>query len=125
MTEERTVVVVATLDTKGEEAAYVRDHIAAWGLATILIDPGVLSEPTVKADISRNEVAQAAGVSLQALLDCGDKGYAIATQTQGLCNIVTDLYAQGRLHGIVGLGEAKGHPSARRPCAPCPPVCPN
>lgn len=108
MSEERTVVVVATLDTKGEEAAYVQDHITAWGLATLLIDPGVLAEPTVAADISRNEVAQAAGTSLQALLARGDKGYAIATQTQGLCSIVTDLHARGRLHGIVGLGGGQG-----------------
>ena len=108
MTEERTVVVVATLDTKGEEAAYVRDHVAAWGLATLLIDPGVLAEPTVEADISRHEVARAAGATLEALLAQGDKGYAIATQTQGLCNIVTDLYDRGTLQGIVGLGGGQG-----------------
>lgn len=108
MSKEHTVVIVATLDTKGEEAAYVRDHVAAWGLATLLIDPGILAEATVEADISRDEVAQAAGASLQALLKRGDKSYAIATQTQGLCKIVTDLYTQGKLQGIVGLGGGQG-----------------
>jgi uncharacterized protein (UPF0261 family) len=108
MSEKRTVVVVATLDTKGEEAAYVRDHVAAWGLGTILIDPGVLPDPTVQADISRQAVAQAAGVTLEALLARGDKSHAIATQTEGLCHIVKDLYAQGKLHGIVGLGGGQG-----------------
>jgi len=104
----RTVVVVATLDTKGEEAAYVRDHVAAWGLNTILIDPGVLPEPTVEADISREEVARAAGTTLEALLARGEKIFAISTQIEGLCNIVQDLYAQDRLHGIVGLGGGQG-----------------
>jgi uncharacterized protein (UPF0261 family) len=109
MTQDtRTVVVVATLDTKGEEAAYVRDHVAAWGLNTILIDPGVLPEPTVEADISREEVARAAGTTLQALRERGEKSFAIATQTEGLCQIVLDLYHQGRLHGIVSLGGGQG-----------------
>jgi uncharacterized protein (UPF0261 family) len=108
MNETRTVVIVATLDTKGEEAAYVRDHVAAWGLDTILIDPGVLPEPSVEADISREEVARAAGTTLQALLERGEKSFAIATQTEGLCHIVRDLHARGRLHGIVGLGGGQG-----------------
>jgi uncharacterized protein (UPF0261 family) len=106
--KDHTVVVVATLDTKGEEAAYVRDHIAAWGLKTILIDPGVLPEPTVQADISRYEVSQAAGTTLEALLDRGEKSFAIATQTKGLCNIVQDLHAKGEMHGIIGLGGGQG-----------------
>jgi uncharacterized protein (UPF0261 family) len=108
MSDKRTVVVVATLDTKGLEAAYVRDHIAAWGLNTILIDPGVLPEPTVEADISRARVAQAAGTTLEALLVRGEKGHAIAAQTEGLCNIVLDLHEKGRMHGIVGLGGGQG-----------------
>jgi uncharacterized protein (UPF0261 family) len=108
MDEVRTIAVVATLDTKGEEAAYVRDYIAAWGLQAVLIDPGILPEPTVKADISRYEVAQAAGTTLEALLARGEKSYAIAQQTEGLVNIVLDLYNRGQLHGIVGLGGGQG-----------------
>jgi len=104
----RTVAVVATLDTKGEEAAYVRDHVAAWGLNTLLIDPGILPEPTVEADISRYEIAQAAGTTLEALLERGEKSYAIAEQTEGLVRIVLDLHRQGRLHGIVALGGGQG-----------------
>jgi uncharacterized protein (UPF0261 family) len=104
----RTVVVVATLDTKGEEAAYVRNQIAAWGLETILVDPGVLGDATVYADINRAEVARAAGTTLEALLARGEKSHAIATQTEGLCKIVLELHAQGRLHGIVGLGGGQG-----------------
>jgi uncharacterized protein (UPF0261 family) len=90
-----TVVVVATLDTKGEEAAYVRDHVAAWGIRTILIDPGILGKPAVQADVSREQVAQAAGTTLEALLARGEKAYAIARQIEGLCSIVLDLYARG------------------------------
>ncbi len=108
MNEHHTVAIVATLDTKGAEAAFVRDQIAQWGLKTLLIDPGVLPEPTVEADISRHQVAKAAGTTLEALLDRGDKSFAIATQTEGLCSIVLDLHHKGQLHGIVGLGGGQG-----------------
>jgi uncharacterized protein (UPF0261 family) len=108
MSKSRAVAVVATLDTKGAEAAYVCEQIVSWGLDTILIDPGVLSEPTVEADISRYRVAEAAGTTLEALLARGEKAFAIATQTEGLCNIVMDLYQRERIHGIVGLGGGQG-----------------
>lgn len=108
MEPTRTVVIVATLDTKGEEAAFVRDQIAAWGLRTILIDPGILGTPSVEPDISRHQVAQAAGTTLEALLAQGKKGVAIARQTEGLCRIVQDLYAQGQLDGIISIGGGQG-----------------
>lgn len=108
MNERRTVVIVATLDTKGIEASFVRDQIATWGLDTILIDPGILGSPAVPADITRYQVAEAAGTTLEALLEQGEKGVAIAKQTEGVCNIVQDLYTQGRLHGIVSLGGGQG-----------------
>ena len=108
MAKKRTVVIVATLDTKGAEAAFVRDEITAWGLDTLLVDPGVLGSPSVEPDISRYDVARAAGTTLEALLAQGKKGVAIAAQTEGLCRIVQDLYAQGRLHGIVSIGGGQG-----------------
>ena len=54
MTEQKTVVVTATLDTKENEALFVRDCIAAWGLKTILIDTGILGNPTITPDVSRD-----------------------------------------------------------------------
>lgn len=108
MSKNRTVVLVATLDTKGEEAAFVRDQVAKWGLDTILIDPGILGRSPVRADISREAVAEAAGTTLEALLARGEKAHAIAKQTEGVCNIVQDLYAKGRLDGIISVGGGQG-----------------
>ncbi len=108
MGKRKRVVIVATLDTKGAEAAFVRDQIAEWGLKTILVDPGILGSPLIVPDISREEVARAAGTTVESLLAQGKKGVAIATQTEGLGNIVQDLYVKGRLDGIIGLGGGQG-----------------
>ncbi|HHJ06501.1 MAG TPA: UPF0261 family protein [Anaerolineae bacterium] len=108
MSKPKTVVVVATLDTKGKEAEFIKDKIAAQGIDTILIDSGILGSPTVKATISRNAVAQAAGVTTQALKEQGQKSVAIAKQSEGLSNIVKALLVENKLDGIIGIGGGQG-----------------
>jgi uncharacterized protein (UPF0261 family) len=108
MTEPKTVVVAATLDTKEKEALFVRDCIAAWGLNVILIDTGILGSPTITPDISRDEVAQAVGSSTALLAKQGHKGAAIAKQAEGLGRIGQKLHAEGRLDGMIGLGGGQG-----------------
>ncbi len=65
----RTVVVLATLDTKSEEAEYLRAQIESLGGTAKIIDLGVVGEPAIVADVSREEVAAAGGVALSALLE--------------------------------------------------------
>ena len=108
MNQKRTVVIVVTLDTKGPAAAFLRDEIASYGLETILIDPGILGEPGIRADISREEVAEAAGTSLAALIAGGKKSVCIAKQTEGLIHIVRRLRSEGRLDGMISLGGGQG-----------------
>ena len=62
----KTVVLLATLDTKGEETRFVKELIEARGLRALVVDTGVRGEPFFAADVSRAEVAQAAGESVVA-----------------------------------------------------------
>ena len=48
-----TVVLLGTLDTKGDEYAYLRSLLSGHGVETILIDAGVLGEPRAAADMTR------------------------------------------------------------------------
>lgn len=102
------VVLVGSLDTKGDEFQFVRDLIQAQGLATILVDFGVLADPVVQADIASDVVAHAGGTSLSDLRQKEDKTLAMRTMTAGLTHIVADLFAQGRLGGILGMGGGGG-----------------
>lgn len=100
----RTVAIVGCLDTKGVELAYFRDRIRARGLGTHLVDTGVLGEPLVPADTPRERTAEAAGSSLDALRDRGDRGVAMEAMCRGASEIVRVLYARGAIHGIAGAG---------------------
>jgi uncharacterized protein (UPF0261 family) len=102
------IALIGTLDTKGREVGYLRDLLAARGHRAWVIDPGVLGEPAIQADFSREEVARAGGAELADLVVRGDKGQAIATMLEGTRQIVTRLYAKGRLAGVLAVGGGQG-----------------
>lgn len=104
----RTILLIGTLDTKGVEVRFVRDLIAARGPDTLVVDAGVLGEPTFAPDISATEVAAAGGSSLSALRATGDRGASVDVMIRGLQNIVPRLYAEGRFDGVLGLGGGGG-----------------
>ncbi len=108
MSKRKSVAIVATLDTKGKEAEYIRNKIAAQGIDTILIDSGVLGVPAVEATVSREEVAKAAGVTIDELKKQNKKSAAIAKQAEGLRSIVQKLFGEGKLDGIIGIGGGQG-----------------
>ncbi|HZR40820.1 MAG TPA: Tm-1-like ATP-binding domain-containing protein, partial [Ktedonobacteraceae bacterium] len=99
-----TVVLLGTLDTKGIEYGYVRSRVQAEGCEVILVDAGVLDTPLAQPDITRDEVAKAAGADLQALVAAHDRGSAIETMARGSTAIVQSLYTSGRLQAIMGVG---------------------
>jgi uncharacterized protein (UPF0261 family) len=103
-----TVVVIGTLDTKGLEYAYLCERIREHGAEVILVDVGVLGEPSVHADVSRHEVAQAAGTEIAALVTAADRGAAVEAMAHGAGQVVARLYGDGRLDGVVGLGGTGG-----------------
>jgi uncharacterized protein (UPF0261 family) len=103
------VALIGTLDTKGEEIAYVRDRLRALGARPIVIDTGILGEPAgCEPDIAHAEVAAAAGDDLQGVRDAGSRGAAVERMLAGVRAVCLRLYAEGRLQGALCLGGAEG-----------------
>jgi uncharacterized protein (UPF0261 family) len=102
------VFIVATLDTKGTEAALVRDLLVAEGVQTRLVDTGCLGQPQVPADITREQVFEAAGTTLAAMIAQGDRGEAVSRAAQGAARLVERFHAEGKVAGVVGLGGGAG-----------------
>lgn len=102
------VVLLGTLDTKGIEYDYLRKRVEAEGCEVLLIDAGVRGEPLARPDIPREQVAATVGAEVTQLAAAGDRGVAVETMARGATAIVLDLFAQGRLHGILGLGGSGG-----------------
>jgi uncharacterized protein (UPF0261 family) len=104
----KTVVIVGSLDTKGAEFAFIRDLIEKQGLQTLVVDFGVMGPPAFDPDVSRNAVAEAAGGDLDFLSSGEHKDLAMKTMADGLAAVISHLYQQGRLDGIIGMGGTGG-----------------
>src|SRR4051794_354638 len=99
-----TVGLVGTLDTKGIEYGFLRGRVREAGADVLLVDCGVLGEPQVEADVSREEVARAGGADHSELARAGDRGAAVAALGSGAASVLARLHAEGRLDGVAAVG---------------------
>jgi uncharacterized protein (UPF0261 family) len=104
----KTIVLVGTLDTKGIEFGYVKDKIVEQGHQVIVVDVGILGSPLLEPDIDHDQVAQAAGTTIEAIISQGKEGVAIELMTEGAVKIVRELYQSGKVDGIMSLGGSMG-----------------
>jgi uncharacterized protein (UPF0261 family) len=102
------VVVIAALDTKGDEARLIRDQVAGRGHRPVMVDVGVLADPAAPADVPARAVAEAGGASLDDLRRAGDKSAAMEAMTRGAAVVAARLRAEGRLDGVVAIGGSAG-----------------
>jgi uncharacterized protein (UPF0261 family) len=104
----KTIVILATLDTKGVEAQYLREQIEKQGDKALVIDTGVVGKPATRADITRDEVAEAGGMPLPKILENPTREIAAPVMADGATKIVTLLAAEEKVHGIVSMGGTQG-----------------
>jgi len=104
----KTILIIGTLDTKGEECLFIRDLVLQNGCGAILIDPGPLGVSLVRGDISREDVARKGGYDLASLVATRDKGRIIQAMTDGLTAWVDELYQEDKIQGVIAVGGGQG-----------------
>jgi uncharacterized protein (UPF0261 family) len=104
----KTIALIGTFDTKGEEFSFLRERIESAGLQTLMIDVGVLGTPPFAPDISRTEVAAAANQDLAALTAERDRGRSVAAMALGAQAILARLFTQGAIDGVASVGGSAG-----------------
>src|SRR5262245_53615407 len=108
MSSPKTVLLIATLDTKGEEAAFLRKAIESRGKKVLVLDPGLRGEPSHGApDFDRGRVAAAAGATYEQVLRTA-RHEAVEVMTSGTANLVKRLFAEGRVHAVLAVGGYDG-----------------
>jgi len=107
-TMARYVAILGSLDTKGNEVAFLRDIIRAEGGEPLVVDTGVLGEPAIPTDVLREQVAEAAGTSIAEIIRKGDKSHALVAMADGASRILLRMLAEGRLGGILSIGGSRG-----------------
>ena len=102
------VFLPGTFDTKGTEFAFLKSLLEKQGFHCICADAGVLNPPSFAPDISREEVFLAAGTTLNKVLLEKNRGKAVEAGANGLAKITIDLFNQGKIHGVLGMGGSAG-----------------
>ena len=105
----KSVLIIATLDTKGPEAAYIRDGLNRLGIKTTVIDTGILGEPLgITPDISHEDLAIFGGITLHELQNSGTRGRAVERMRTFVIEKVKELHSKGEVLGAIGIGGAEG-----------------
>jgi len=103
-----TLALLGTLDTKGEEFAYIRNLIESYGLRSLVVDVGILGAPLFAPNVSRAAVAEAANLSLGTLVAKKNRGYSVEVMAIGAATILRQLYEKGDIQGILSFGGSAG-----------------
>jgi uncharacterized protein (UPF0261 family) len=106
MTDKKGIVIVCNLDTRGEDIVFVKQLIAGRGHDAILLDFSMEEPPPFPGDVRTEDVAARGGLAIEVVREKyrSDRDTATNNQIKGAAAIVEDLVAQGRVHGIIGIG---------------------
>ena len=86
----------------------MRQRVLAEGGLPLVIDTGVLGEPTTQADIDRQRVAAEGGSSIPELIEAGDKARALVVMADGASRILLRYLERGELGGVLSIGGSRG-----------------
>ena len=114
------ILVVGTYDTKDDELCYIAEVIRAQGGEVISMDVSVLGDPKAATDISKHQVAEAAGSSIAGVIASGNENTAMQVMALGASTLAARLHGEGRIDGVIVLGGSMGTDLALDVCAALP-----
>ena len=103
MNQEKSVVVLGTFDSKGEEHLFLKDRIEARGLGALTINIGTKAEPSFSPDFDLFSAMREGEKERTAPRD-----QAIQEIIARAVDLVQDLHSKGKIAGIVSAGGGTG-----------------
>lgn len=103
----KTIALIGTFDTKGEEYLYVKNKIENLGLRTLTIHAGIF-ETAFSPDINHDLIAILGEGSIAKLQEKKDRGHAMEVMSKGLCALVPKLYEEKLFDAVLALGGTGG-----------------
>lgn len=104
---QKTIVIIANLDTRGSEFKFVKELIQSRGHRAVILDFSMETVPFFPGDITCEEVARRGGpLSIEEVRDYYKKERKKATDTmiKGAVEIVQEMLKNNEVHGVFGVG---------------------
>jgi len=102
------VYAIATMDTKGEELAFVAERLRGAGVEVVMVDVGTKAPAVAAAKVRREAVAACHPDGASAALGHTDRGKAVAAMAVALESFLKREAAEGKVAGAIGLGGSGG-----------------
>lgn len=106
--EACSIAILATLDTKAGEAAYLRQRIEDLGWTAKVFDVGLGQTPSGLASVTAEEVALAGESSVSELRAGYRRDLAMQAMGEGAGRLLEEQHRTGRLAGAIGVGGNQG-----------------
>lgn len=104
----KNIMIVAALDTKSDEVLFIKDQIEKLGAQVITVDAGILGGPSFEPTFTREKVAEMAGTTIADVRGLPSEGDAMDTMIKGAVALTQQLYSEGKINGVLGIGGAMG-----------------
>ena len=108
MPGKKTILIVGTYDTKSDELRYLQSCVEQQGGAVLTMDVSVLGEPAAPVDVTKHQIAAAAGSSIEAAATSGDENSAMQIMAAGAAKLTARLHADGKIDGMIAMGGTMG-----------------
>lgn len=105
---QRIIGIIGAMDTKGTEFAFLKNEIERRGFGVHVFDTGVMGEPGVQPDVTRECIAAEGGMAIEQLIALNDRGKAMGVMAAGAAKVVSQAASHGEIHGLIGMGGTAG-----------------
>jgi uncharacterized protein (UPF0261 family) len=106
--EAKTIAILATLDTKREEAKFLEECIASRGFRALVIDVSTTDVGSRQAGISRADLLRGLPKELADATNSRDRGTAVAAMGEAAASSLAALHDAGKIDGVIGIGGSGG-----------------
>ena len=108
MEEKRNVLLIATLDSKEIETAFIKERLEENGLEVYLLDASIRRTIEAGAHITPDQIATAVGTTMPEIRALNHEGKCMALMIQGAIKRAHELDEQIGFSGIIAAGGSGG-----------------
>jgi uncharacterized protein (UPF0261 family) len=103
---EKQIVIIGSVDTKGDQLKFLKERIASRGHTATLMDLSMGGQPAFQADVTPDEIAALVEKDLAELIASKDRFAVTNIMTLGAQQKALELLSQRKLDAVVALGGA-------------------
>jgi uncharacterized protein (UPF0261 family) len=108
MNETKSVLILSTLDTKREETRYLKYKFKEIGVLPLLMDLSMRGKERSHAELTPSDVATAGGSTIEEINRSQERSTITEIIIEGATKIAKDLYAAGKISGVMAIGGSTG-----------------